>query len=60
MSRVVSILFSCKPLPEAEILIAFREGPQIEKIYIYIILRKIQLITLMIAMYILRPLENSG
>ena len=58
MSRVVSILFSCKPLPEAEILIAFREGPQIEK-NIDIILGKIQL-TMLIAMYILRLLENSG
>ena len=58
MSRVVSILFSCKPLPEAEILIAFREGLQIEK-NIDIILGKIQL-TMLIAMYILRLLENSG
>lgn len=58
MSRVVSILFSCKPLPEAEILIAFREGPQIEK-NIDIILGKIQL-TMLIAMYILRLLDNSG
>ena len=58
MSRVVSILFSCKPLPEAEILTAFREGPQIEK-NIDIILGEIQL-TMLIAMYILRLLDNSG